>query len=114
MEFPEDILQLIREFSKPLTRPNWRSGSPHAILFKQSNVSNLLKRHLHHCYNVFYITIYPELYDNTPITDIIQKYGENIFNHYNFYYFVRRYCLKATRCFCYNYYNNEWIYLKIN
>jgi len=24
MEFPEDIIAIIREFSKPLTRPDWR------------------------------------------------------------------------------------------
>jgi hypothetical protein len=24
MEFPDDILRIIREFSKPLTRPDWR------------------------------------------------------------------------------------------
>ena len=58
MEFPEDILQLIREFSKPLTCPNWRTGSPHAILFKQSNVSNLLKRHLHHFVIMYFILLF--------------------------------------------------------
>ena len=25
MELPEDILQIIREYSKPVTRPDWRS-----------------------------------------------------------------------------------------
>jgi hypothetical protein len=25
MEFPEDILKIIREYSKPMTRPDWRS-----------------------------------------------------------------------------------------
>ena len=24
MEFPEDVLQLIRAYSKPITNPNWR------------------------------------------------------------------------------------------
>ena len=25
MELPEDILQIIRDYSKPVTRPDWRS-----------------------------------------------------------------------------------------
>jgi hypothetical protein len=25
MELPEDVLQLIREYSKPMTHPNWRN-----------------------------------------------------------------------------------------
>ena len=27
MEFPEDIIYIINQFSKPLTRPDWRKGS---------------------------------------------------------------------------------------
>jgi hypothetical protein len=27
MELPDDILMIIREYSKPLTRPDWRLGS---------------------------------------------------------------------------------------
>jgi len=26
MELPDDILNIIREYSKPLTRPDWREG----------------------------------------------------------------------------------------
>jgi hypothetical protein len=25
MELPDDVLQIIRDYSKPLTRPNWRT-----------------------------------------------------------------------------------------
>jgi hypothetical protein len=28
MELPDDVLALIREYSKPLTRPNWRQSIP--------------------------------------------------------------------------------------
>jgi len=31
MEFPDDILLLIREFSRPLTRPDWRTLKPMSI-----------------------------------------------------------------------------------
>jgi len=26
MEFPEDIIKLIKDFSMPITRPDWRNG----------------------------------------------------------------------------------------
>lgn len=33
MELPQDVLDIIREFSKPITRPDWRQGSYFKINF---------------------------------------------------------------------------------
>ena len=38
MKFPKRVVQLITEYSKPLTRPNWRNGTKHAKLFNQSYI----------------------------------------------------------------------------
>jgi hypothetical protein len=39
---PQRALALIREYSNPLTRPNWRDGAPHSALLLESNhITNL-------------------------------------------------------------------------
>jgi hypothetical protein len=57
MELPEDVLQLIREYSKPLTHPNWRNrqwicvGDLYTDIFKQyiecNKKRNLYIRFIH-------------------------------------------------------------------
>jgi len=56
MELPEDVLYLIGEFSRPLTRPDWRTCN--------LNVSGIIKR-LNHNTNCFFENLYqvrPDLY----------------------------------------------------
>ena len=116
MEFPSDVLRIIYDYSKPLTRPNWREGALHVIAFKQSIISATLKCYVRHSNGLFYlINVYPELYDtDTLIFNIIHKYGEHIFYYHNFYYYIKKYMLKKTNYFNYNNKTNEWIYTKRN
>lgn len=99
---PQRALQLINEYSKPLTRPDWRYGTFHAILFKNSYYLTHLE------FALKYVLIYAE--DSSKIIDnfgyniysfwnkdftfnkYIQEYGENIFlifdkneTEFNFY-----------------------------
>lgn len=53
MEFPDDILQLIREYSKPVTNANWRNRQwicvgdlYNDILQKKVNSTRYPKKHL--------------------------------------------------------------------
>jgi hypothetical protein len=34
MELPDDVLATIREYSKPMTRPNWRESKPIITTYK--------------------------------------------------------------------------------
>jgi len=34
-QLPLEIGSLIQEFSKPMTKPNWRHGSPHSTILKK-------------------------------------------------------------------------------
>ena len=117
MEFPEDILQIIRAYSKPLTRPNWREGAPHAAIFKYSIVSQNVKDCIYDYYTHgfdFMGFICPELYDDTPFSDILNQYGDKIFPYYNFYHImVRQNMLNKTMYVTYRYRNGqqEWIYI---
>ena len=43
MELPCDIHNIIREFSKPLTRGDWKKGSPIAHILKTSRLWKLYK-----------------------------------------------------------------------
>lgn len=66
MELPEDVLALIREFSRPLTRPDWRTlhlmsaemfhlsaMERFAPLFYELVVTSIFKRKIHYSYHVF-------------------------------------------------------------
>ena len=60
MEFPDDIQQLIRMFSRPYTRPDWRTC-------KRSESVNIQEANLYTC--SFFEDLYqsrPELYNLTP------------------------------------------------
>ena len=116
MILPSRAIDLIREFSKPLTRPNWRKGALHVITLKKSRISHLLKCVIQHANGLFYlIRVYPEIYNtDTLIFDIIKKYGEHVFYYNNFYSCIRKYLLTKTSYFTYDMKRNEWIYTKRN
>jgi len=68
---PQRALILIREYSKPLTRPNWRKGALHVLCIKQSPVMKYMIRQIQK--EIHYMNIrnsYALLYN----------YGETIFN----------------------------------
>ena len=69
MELPDDVLLIIREYSKPLTRPDWRTINPlclhilynelYDILFySSSRVKPLFKRVFNHLCNSQWGSIY--------------------------------------------------------
>jgi len=43
MEFPSDIVDIISAYSKPISRPNWREGTPSGQLIQDSFVSNWIQ-----------------------------------------------------------------------
>ena len=67
---PQRALKLISEYSKPLTRSDWKNGSRHAIIFKNILMNTTAIDYL----------IYE---DCTTIIDMINKYGE--ISLYNFW-----------------------------
>ena len=68
---PKRALALIREYSKPLTRPNWRDGVSHALLIKQSSAMKYMIRQIQK--EIQYINI-----KNSYA--LLFNYGETIFN----------------------------------
>ena len=54
MELPEDVLRIIKEYSMPLTRPDWRK------LHKMTNDSYLVDFYEQHCNRLYYINNHPE------------------------------------------------------
>ena len=103
MILPDDVLTLIREFSKPLTRPDWKKGTQHARLIKYSEpmkslkISFVLSYDYRNCWN--YNVLGKDFYDDdVSMIDVIQSYGEEIIPNQcglNFYIYARNY-LKIT------------------
>jgi hypothetical protein len=80
MKFPKNVIQLIREYSKPLTRPNWRNGTKHATLFKQCYIMQSININIKFELNSI------ELFANKQLLEQLKnKYG-NIFNYSGYYY----------------------------
>jgi len=104
MNLPDDVLTLIREFSKPLTRPDWKKGTKHARLIKYSvpmkslKISFVLSYEYRKCWS--YNILGKELYDdNITMIDVIQTYGEEILPNQcglNFYIYARHYLKKTN------------------
>lgn len=104
MILPDDVLSLIREFSKPLTRPDWKRGTRHAQIFKYSEpmkslkISFVLSYEYRRCwsYNILGKDFYD---DDITMIDVIQTYGEEIFPiqcGLNFYIYARHYLKKTN------------------
>jgi len=54
MELPDDILSLIREYSKPMTRSNWRDGC-----YVNINWNKSFKKSIYSGYTFLYIQTKP-------------------------------------------------------
>jgi hypothetical protein len=77
MELPEDVLALVREFSRPMTRPDWRTC--------KRNVANSLTKHcLRQCVKEYGAAL------NGAVLE------EDWYNRYDF--FLRRYEENHGRC----------------
>ena len=46
MKLPDRVLSIIKEYSKPLTHPYWRFGTPHGNIFKNCCYMRQLKNNL--------------------------------------------------------------------
>ena len=75
MELPQRALDLIREYSKPLTRPNWRTGTKHAKLFKQSYIMQSI------IINIKFELNSIELFGSKEIVEELERKYGNIFNY---------------------------------
>jgi len=130
MELPDDVLQIIREYSKPLTRPDWRCGSRHAILIQQSPIMKTVISQIQHelrrikysttPYSHFYNDLirckFPGVFEYKN-TDYIQQYGEELLDtlsyqsakgkHMNFYYCARNFLNDTTKFRLIKYYVEE-------
>ena len=107
---PKNVLDLIKEYFRPLTRPDWRQGSNCNNAFKNDNLMKYL-----HCrtislslYKIYIKNIntdhilfdYKKLKKNKTFTEDIEQYGEMVFKLYcilfenvpiynNFYFFLK-------------------------
>ena len=86
---PSNVLKLISEYSKPVTRPDWRKGSPLSNIFKYSPI--MVKTH------TFLKKVMPDAckkHDN--LADLIVNVGsdrvfqmyEYMFDYTNFYFYL--------------------------
>jgi hypothetical protein len=109
---PLRAVYLIREYSKPLTSPHWRCGSPHAILITESPIMQNINQSIE---DVLRKVIYKHYSKNDPyifnfaerwlpgILDLntdnyIQEYGENLFQYINW---VNQKVYEYTNFYCY-------------
>ena len=52
MELPDDVLQIIKEYSKPVTRPDWRTlHKMPQYIYKYDCYSNYFKNTTHKIFN---------------------------------------------------------------
>ena len=103
MILPVNALQLIKEYSKPLTRPDWKKGSYCNNSFKYSNLMIYLHyTTLCYCsYKKYESEIdYFVINKHKSFSEDINKYGETIFDSYsnlfntspkieNFYFYLK-------------------------
>lgn len=86
MILPQNAIKLITEYSKPITRPNWRKGSYCNNAYKYSDLMTYLhsttlclsayKTHIH---DIDYFI----LINNKSFSEDINQYGEIIFECYS-------------------------------
>ena len=135
MYLPENALRLIREYSKPLTHPYWRFGTPHALLIEKSPAMKHIIRQIQNDLKQFRIIHSIEQLLKCKygecIFDIDQKYIENYgeeilhFTHpiydkpsyTNFYLYAKMYLINTTHFYLslYNVNGNsyyEYVYVK--
>ena len=86
---PSNVIKLIHEYSKPVTRPDWRKGSPLSNIFKYSPI--MVKTHT---FLSSRIQNACKKYDN--LSDLIVNLGsdkvfqmyEYMFDYMNFYFYL--------------------------
>jgi len=133
MNLPLRALYLIREFSKPLTHPNWRNGSLTAPLISNSTIMKYINKTIKYQLGVemangnmtsfdrFKLN-FNQVFEYTEI-NYIQTYGEDllIYTHpylyypsYANFYLYAKYYLKDTKhlMLCYYKKKYEYMYLK--
>ena len=103
-KLPTKALKLIREYSKPCTRPDWKKGAPHSKLLEKSqhfiNLSDMLiniKHYYSHDYNKLFDTLFMYTLLKLPFNKLLEKYGDAVFdlfysykpNQMNFYRWCR-------------------------
>ena len=101
MELPLRAQQLISEYAKPLTRPDWRQGSICNFEFKY----DVVLTNLHHVFFSNYLQLLSAeqksefyfIHCNRSFIEDIQRFGNKIFEishnvlpHNNFYFLLRR------------------------
>ena len=102
MKLPENVLALISEYAKPITRGNWRKGSSCNYAFKYSIcMDQLYKMYLKYylCSNYFTKNKFILLEQVNNLSDNIKIYGEMFYSLspyrpyiiYNNFYFILRY-----------------------
>jgi hypothetical protein len=109
MKLPENVLALIKEYAKPITRGDWRKGSSCNDAFKYSIfMDQLYKMYLKYylCSNDFIKNKFKSILEVNTLSDSIKIYGEMLYSLspyrpymiYNNFYFILRYfsCLKYT------------------
>ena len=88
MEFPPEILRLIREYSLPITRPNWRKSKPIITTYQM-----FLLAERNNTYFWTY-TIYEQLLEHIRETEwfysykTILEYGLDLYRRYYYKYGV--------------------------
>ena len=101
---PRNVIALIKEYCKPLSRPDWRKGTEHAKIFAQSIIFQDIKFVYINKLSISPMFRYKTTFDKEgfdilywdTFNKMIHKYGETLFNIYstfepnqmNFY----RYC----------------------
>jgi hypothetical protein len=96
MSLPSNVQALIGEYSKPVTRANWRQGSNCCASFKYSDEMTKL----HQVFLKFLSKENESIRHHSSFTEDMHLYGEDIFEmsphttllgHNNFYFMLRRY-----------------------
>jgi len=111
MELPLSAKALISEYAKPITRPDWRTGSHCCYTIKYSmEITNIHQRFLNYLFSSKeYFDKYELVRRHSSFIQDMQTYGEDIFEispytslrgPNNFYFLLKRYCiLKHTGLF---------------
>ena len=111
MALPANVLALISEYSKPITRPNWRDGSNCSYAFKYSHtMMDLHQTYLSYVLeSEYFYKKYELVRRHIAFPQDLQKYGEDIFEispyrtelgTNNFYFIMKkRKLLKYTGLF---------------
>jgi hypothetical protein len=100
---PFRAIELIREFSKPVTRPNWREGTPHSVIFYQSTFMKSIITEIKYELDLIRYNKYNKIY-----TDIIKRTFTNILDYTGTNY-IHEYGEELIECVSYNLVKGSYI-----